>query len=178
MSEAVLEPEQRVDALMGLAVADHKDYSGRMQALLALRESMPFVDYRAFVNAEAAESRANSQPDVWQLGVERLAERLAGPVAVHEGPRTMSVEDVEVMTARELPTMYEDLVLQVEIMLAADDGLFGEGVRDALNGIVKRASSLPASDSEFRAIQRLAAQIPQISETDLRGLVPDPPPHS
>ena len=176
LSQDVLEPAARIEALTAVVGTDHADYAGRIQALWELRTTMEFPEFRELVQAETAAAGAGDIPDVWQMGIRRLAERLEGPVAVHEGPVVMSVHDVQILTARELPTMYDDLAAQLEVMTATGTGLFGPGVQDELRGVVESGLSLPGTDDAYRALRRITMLIDRIEEIDLDGLVPPPPP--
>ncbi len=176
LSQELLAPEERIEALTAVVGTDHADYSGRIQAIWELRTTLSFPEFRELVEAEKAAAGSGDVPDVWQMGISRLAERLEGPVEVHEGPMVMNVHDVQILTARELPTMYDDLAAQLEVMTATGTGLFGIGVQEELRDVVKTGLSLPGSDDAYRALRRIDMLTERIEETDVGDLSPPPPP--
>ncbi len=153
------------------------DYSGRMRAVLEFWQVLPFEEYRSVVRDELAQATDEGDP-VWREGIQRLADRLAGPAAVHAGPVAWSVHDVEVLTARPFPAQYEDLALQLEVLTGSGNALFGHGVRDALAAIVAEGRALPDTDDAYRALDRIERIAGGIEETDITPLVPPPPPGS
>jgi len=177
LSRTLPDAEQRADLMSAVAAMESADYGARMRALLELRENMPFEEFRTLVRQEAGND-ATGAPDIWQMGVERLASRLEGPAEVHTGPTVLAVSDVQVMVAQEYPAMYEDLALHLEMLTGSGTALFGTGVQTALEDLVKNAASHPISDDEMRAVRRIELLVEQIVETDITNLVPPPPPGS
>ena len=175
LSRTLADTEKRADLMTAVATAPAADYGARMRALLELREVMEFEDFRALVREEAGNGAAGD-PDIWRMGVERLAARLEGPSDVHAGPAVLEVSDIQAMTAQDYPAMYEDLALRLEMLVGSGAALFGTGVQAALEEIVQRA--VLRSDSEAGAVRRIETLAGQIMETDLTGLVPPPPPGS
>jgi hypothetical protein len=170
-------PEERLDLVGDVLAAEAVDYGARMQALLELEDLLPFEDYRAAVQEELNRTRGD-EPSIWQMGLAQLAQRLEGPVEVHAGPAVLTTHDIEAMTAREVPTMYEDLALRVEMMARQPDSVFDHGVLDKLNDVIAQARKYPLADDQANALRRIELLMPTLVESSAAGLVPPPPPGS
>lgn len=173
-----LENEPQALLFDAIAANDSADYGARMRALLAFRDIESFEEYRNRVRvARAAAEQADAAP-LWREGLERLAQRLDGPAAAHHGPQVMTPDDVDLMVAREYPAMYEDLALRLETAVRTENSLFGTGLARRLTDAAQTARQTPLSDSEAQALLRIETLAGQITESDVAGLVPPPPPHT
>ena len=175
LARATGDADARLGAVAAVLEADGADYSARMRALLELRELLPFEEYRQAVRAEYAQV-AGQDPNVWQMGLAKLLERIEGPAEVLSGPAVLSSGDVQVMLAREYPATYEDVALRLESMARDPGSLFHLGVTDTLAQMVERARQTPLSADEAAALARIEALLPQISETDASRWMPSLPP--
>ncbi len=163
-----------VELIAAVHTLDTADYSARMAALLALREHLTFEAFRDAVRNEYGVTDPG-QPDVWRMGLERLVEQLEGPVEFHASDPVFTVTDVQVRTAREYPTQFEDLALHLEGLLRHPDAQFGTGVTQALLQEVERARQFPLSDAEAAALRRIEVLAGHVVESDVSALVPPPP---
>ncbi len=167
--------QERVGLALALVGDEALDYTGRMRAVLEFRQLLPFEAYRAAVRDEYARAREAGEP-VWEEGLKRLADRLEGPVEVHAGIPFITPPEVDVMTAREYPAMYEDLALHLEMLASDDTAVIGTGTIKRLQDVITTATAYPLTDSEAAALQRIAALLPQIVERDASALaLPRPP---
>jgi len=142
------------------------DYAGRMHALLELRRVLPFEAWREAVRTERRVA-AEGEDALWLTGLQRLEERVEGPVEVHTGPPVMTAAEIDLLTAREYPAMYEDLALRLEFVLDSADGLTGRGVRDRLANAIDTARAYPLGSGEAQAVDRLEVLLERIDEQPL-----------
>lgn len=171
----VLNADQYAEVLDALVVDDSVDYAGRMRALLAYQESLPFEQYRDRVYAELERVDA-AQDQVWSEGVVRLAERLEGPVEVHTDTQVIVPQNVDLMLAREYPAMYEDLALMLEQSMERADVIYAEGLIARLDTLMEQSQRIPLSSSDRNALQRIRTLMGQIQESDISHLPPMAPP--
>jgi hypothetical protein len=169
--------DQRQDVISGVLEADGVDYGARMQALLELRELLPFEEYRQVVQNELSQV-AGQEPSIWQIGLAQLLQRLEGPVEIKAGPQVMTPSDVELIVAREYPAMYEDLALHVEMLAKDPAGVFQTGVVAKLTELIQQARKYPLSTDQDNALTRIETLIPSIVESNATGLALTPPPGS
>jgi len=167
--------EERVGLALALVGDESLDYTGRMRAMLEFRQLLSFEAYRAAIKDEYARAREAGDP-VWEEGLKRLADRLEGPVEIHAGTPFITPPEVDVMTAREYPAMYEDLALHLEMLVSDDAAVIGEGTTERLQEVIETATAYPLTDSEAAALQRIATLLPQMVERDASALALPPPP--
>jgi hypothetical protein len=171
-----LNAEERVALLDALTANEKSDYSARMRALLEFQNEFSFTEFRARVRRER--DAVADENGLWHEGLERLAQRLDGPLEVHRGPPVLTPHDVDLMVAREYPAMYEDLALRLELLLRREDRRMGIGVTQRLREAVALARQRPLSNEEQLALQRIETLADQIEESDVSRLAPPPPPGS
>ena len=168
---------QRREVIEEVLDAAIVDYGARMQALLELRELLPFEEYRQAVRDELSQV-AGQEPSIWQIGLAQLLQRLEGPVEIKAGPQVMTASDVELIVAREYPAMYEDLALQVEMLARDPAGVFQTGTVAKLTELIQQARKYPLSSDQDNALTRIETLIPNIVESNASGLALTPPPGS
>lgn len=156
--------ERRLGMLDAIMDQQDLDYGGRMRALLEYRDIVEFTEYRAHVYRELKKGGADP---VWNIGLDRLADRIEGPPEVHTGPPAMTATDIDLMTSREHPAMYEDIALAIEVAMNRENALFGEGLKTRLEALMEARKNQPLSSSEQEALQRIETMIPFILEQDL-----------
>lgn len=163
------------EVLEGLVLDDNGDYAGRMRALLAHEDTLEFPDYRDRVYQELERSQDGGDL-VWNAGLERLAERLEGPVEVHTDTRIIVPQDVDLMLAREYPAMFEDLALMLERSLERGNAIYAEGLDSRLELLLEESQRRPLSAGDRNALQRIESLRGQLQEQDISHLPPPVPP--
>lgn len=163
--QGVEDPAERLEALNTVLASEGIDYEGRMRMLLDLRDVLPFSEYRQRVNRELAS--LEGEDPVTRTGLERLAERLEGPVPFHETHNTFTPGDVDLMLAREYPTMYQDLALRLESLMRNPETRFGTGIRERIAEVEQQAQTHPLSNEDRQAIERMLEMSAAIEEEEL-----------
>lgn len=169
--------DQRRAVIEEVLAAEVVDYGARMQALLELRELLPFEEYRQMVRNELSQV-AGQEPSIWQIGLAQLLQRLEGPIEIKSAPQVMTPSDVELIVAREYPAMYEDLALHVEMLAKDPASVFQTGVVAKLTELVQQARKYPLTADQNNALTRIETLIPRIVESNAAGLALIPPPGS
>lgn len=145
------------------AIDMEQDHAVRMKALLLLRDTLSFEDYRTEVDL-IAENTQGIDP-LWDESLQRKRNQLQGPVEILDQPPELNTSLIDERLAREYPAMLGDLALYVEYVLEHDDGVAAAGTADTLQGYVDTFGNRPwTSDQQFE-LTRLGAMI-----EDLRTL--------
>lgn len=146
----------------------HQDYSLRMMAALAMRDTLPFPEYRSEIAALKSEA---GDDEVWLEGLARLGERLAGPLPLRMGPVELKSSDIDLMVAREYPKMLEDLALWIEYALNKDDAIIQRGVSERLFQHLEAFDRRPWTEEEMLSLRRVHTALDQLVEAEAqRGI--------
>lgn len=175
-----LGPDEAAGLYEQIGTNSAQEYSVRMKAVLLLRDTMEFVDYREQVNA--MRDAAAPGEALWTEGMSRLATRLVGPVQVHEAPPALTPENVDMMLAREYPTMLEDLALYVEYLANREGMYVGSGAADRLDARIREIEDSPRSEEEQHSLVRLRSLVGYLRSVESTNPPParasPPPPHT
>jgi hypothetical protein len=125
-----------------------------MKALLLRRSTMDFVDFRNEVDRLRA-GAAGAEEALWKEGLDRLADRLAGPVPVQAGPPAVTPEDIDEMLAREYPMSMEDLAQHLEYAVEQPDAFIQQGTAARLAERVEALDRQPWTEDQQVSLQRL-----------------------
>ena len=165
LSDQVTGDEARV--LFGsISEDDTHDYAVRMKATLLMREQLEFATFRNEV--KRLQGEASGEDPLWAEGITRLADRIAGPVAVHSGAPTLTANDVDEMLAREYPMTLEDLAQHLEYVTGQEDAYVAPGTSDRLREHIAELQKLPWTENQQVSLTRLetlAEQLPAFEET-------------
>jgi len=165
LSDQVTGDEARV--LFGsISEDDTHDYAVRMKATLLMREQLEFSTFRNEV--KRLQGEASGEDPLWAEGITRLADRIAGPVAVHSGAPTLTANDVDEMLAREYPMTLEDLAQHLEYVTGQEDAYVAPGTSDRLREHIAELQKLPWTENQQVSLTRLetlAEQLPAFEET-------------
>ncbi len=154
-------------------------YSVRMKATLLLRDSATFTEFRDTVNT--LKNQASADDALWQEGITRLADNLAGPVAVHENNTSLTASDVDEMLAREYPMTLEDLAQHLEYVAGHDEAFIQEGASARLAEHLAELKDRPWTEDQQVSLARIETIATQLAALERPASeappgVPQPPP--
>ena len=165
------------DLLIETSIDLAQDHDVRMKAVLLLRDTMPFEDYREEVRLLSENTRG--QDPLWDESLRRELNRLQGPAEVLDRPPSLSSSSVDERLAREYPAMLSDLALYVETVLEDEAGVAAAGTTDTLQAYVDAYKKRPWTDEQQFDLARLEgmlADLRKLEEATHDRAVDDRPP--
>jgi hypothetical protein len=177
MMQPSLAPDAAQGLYLSLANDESQDYGLRMKSALYLRDVVSFEEYRQVVNDMT--NMATRGDPLWADGLQRLAERLEGPVELVDGPPSLLLEDVHSMLARENPTDLEELALEMERVVGQPNSRVGAGTTVLLAEGLMALKNKPLSDDDQAALARINQIMSRVSAIEQARPAPPqarPPP--
>jgi len=156
---AVEDKETLVKTLPNLALNERLDYSSRMKIILMMRDVLPFIEYRAWVNSLPAALENDASATAWNEGTKALKQRLAGPLPLVSGPLIVNKEGVDLIFNQPYNGALEDLMMMLEHAMSSEKNYIQEGVGKHIQSYIAETINpmvLETDDPRIRKLTILA----------------------